>query len=79
MLMPEHVLVPIAGASIKHSAPLDPLKTATSVLSGTCPKDQLAALFQLPMAPGATQTFTFEGTQRSSKASSRGRIDQRLF
>jgi len=56
-----------------QTAALDPLKVAISVLSGTCIKDQLAGVFQVPDMPGAVQTFTFEGRHRSSSVSSQGR------
>src|SRR2546421_5214449 len=78
MLMPEAVF-PLTVKSMTQTAALELLKVAISVLLGTRACDQLAALFQLPNMPAATQVLTVAGTQRSSRASSRGRKNERFF
>ena len=77
MLMPETEFVPVIGASMKQAAELEPSKVAISVLSGTCIKDQLDAVFQLPDEPEATQVFTVDRRQRHSSNSTARRRNRK--
>jgi hypothetical protein len=80
MLMPETALVPATGASIKQNVWLVVLNVAISEPVGTWPSDQFKELFQLLGGPiGAAQVLMVAGRQRSSRASSRGRKNERPF
>src|SRR5258708_4778736 len=80
MLIPETTLIPATGASIKQNVWLVLLNVAISEPVGTWPSDQFNELFQLLGGPiGAAQVLMVAGTQRSSRTSSRGRKNQRLF